>query len=753
MACGGSLLRCLWIAVAAFSLVSCNKSPATAVVVHIVGSDEVRALVAGARATGLRVRARLQVRSGSASGENLTMWRENEVDVVSANPILLDATLTPTNNDASRLYEVIGSVLVGDTVRGQVRAKSGYARGRVLYLRLEVVRDCSLTETRPTCSENETCDAAGGCVNASRPASSLPDYVPSMGAGLDSGIEAGRDVAVDTSMDSIVADVVEENSCASGHHLCGATCVLDTSPNSCGSRCAPCPTPPGGSASCSAGTCMSVCDPPTIPCGSACVVTSSDPLNCGGCGLPCGSNQICNSGVCVDPPMCPPDTNCPMNTYCAAGFCVTGCDDVHDCVGVNGRCDRQTHLCGPGCDNDGGDCPGRTCDTNSGQCVCPTPQVWCGVGNQGQCQTESATACGPECSVCPVPAGGTATCLSNHRCGILCTPPAVVSGDVCVLPPPWSNPPAFLDVMDSVDLGRALAFGVEGATVELFVGDPGTVVHGSVHRWRRTNGSWSRVVGFNRPTPAGAFVNFGAVLDANSQYVLVGDSGDPNENSGGLYLYNIAGGNWGNPAQYTGSVTRVSLHTSNQLVVAAPPTTLTKMLLTGTWSTYAVQPCQRAVMSDSTHFLATCNNQLFVFLATNLSSVSLTSPDNISPGFGDTLAANDRYLFVGDSGRVHLYSASDPSYPRQATTLQRSACASFGSAIVARNNRIAIACGDGTGVQILNAALQEEVFLARPSGASDAFGEAIAIAPSGNLVAIGDPEANAGLGRVYVYSR
>lgn len=43
------------------------------------------------------------------------------------------------------------------------------------------------------------------------------------------------------------------------------------------------------------------CPAPQSVCGSACVNTNSDPLNCGVCGRVCGSGLLCGAGVCYCP--------------------------------------------------------------------------------------------------------------------------------------------------------------------------------------------------------------------------------------------------------------------------------------------------------------------------------------------------------------------------------------------------------------------------------------------------------------------
>ncbi|MFH2011003.1 MAG: hypothetical protein ABI333_30670 [bacterium] len=83
-------------------------------------------------------------------------------------------------------------------------------------------------------------------------------------------------------------------------------------------------------------------------CDGLCVDTSSDPLNCGGCGIMCNGGTECIAGSCT----------CPTGLVRCGTLCV----------------DTQTsnEHCG-GCDNA---CSGlRSCDV--GQCECPDGQEFC----------------------------------------------------------------------------------------------------------------------------------------------------------------------------------------------------------------------------------------------------------------------------------------------------------------------------------------------------------------------------------------
>ena len=114
---------------------------------------------------------------------------------------------------------------------------------------------------------------------------------------------------------------------------CGAACVDPTSdPANCG----------GCGLACEEGRgCVhSACCPAEAPavCEGACVDVGSDPSHCGGCGLACGASQTCQGGTCCaegltacgaacvdlarDPSACGScDVRCPEGAACPAGAC------------------------------------------------------------------------------------------------------------------------------------------------------------------------------------------------------------------------------------------------------------------------------------------------------------------------------------------------------------------------------------------------------------------------------------------------
>ena len=69
-----------------------------------------------------------------------------------------------------------------------------------------------------------------------------------------------------------------------------------------------------------------VCAVEEVTCGSLCVDARTDPLNCGGCGIPCSAGQMCQDGACecVSGVLCNGACVPPGETECG-GVCETGC--------------------------------------------------------------------------------------------------------------------------------------------------------------------------------------------------------------------------------------------------------------------------------------------------------------------------------------------------------------------------------------------------------------------------------------------
>jgi alpha-tubulin suppressor-like RCC1 family protein len=131
----------------------------------------------------------------------------------------------------------------------------------------------------------------------------------------------------------------EVASCDPGWHECGpGDCALDTSPQSCGSRCTPCPAPDHGSATCAAAACGFACAAGHHACGAACAEDVS-PDSCGTSCTPCAPTQVahahtaCVSGGC--------------DYLCDQGYakCTTGCCPP-PAAGLARLAAGEAHTCG-----------------------------------------------------------------------------------------------------------------------------------------------------------------------------------------------------------------------------------------------------------------------------------------------------------------------------------------------------------------------------------------------------------------------
>jgi hypothetical protein len=85
--------------------------------------------------------------------------------------------------------------------------------------------------------------------------------------------------------------------CAATFHKCSGQCFSDTSPESCGTSCTPCPGAPNAVATCTAGICGTTCAPDAKDCNGSCKAVKTDAENCGACGRSCGGGA-CSNGVC-----------------------------------------------------------------------------------------------------------------------------------------------------------------------------------------------------------------------------------------------------------------------------------------------------------------------------------------------------------------------------------------------------------------------------------------------------------------------
>ncbi len=127
----------------------------------------------------------------------------------------------------------------------------------------------------------------------------------------------------------------------------------------------------------------------------------TDPRNCGGCGRPCATGQVCSSGVCV--------TSCPTGQALCAGACVDTQTSPSHCGACGNTCSTPANTmstcsmgaCGSMCVGGFGDCDrnaGNGCETSLGGSV-----LHCG-------------RCGNACRTLP---NSTPTCV-NGLCGTGC---------------------------------------------------------------------------------------------------------------------------------------------------------------------------------------------------------------------------------------------------------------------------------------------------------------------------------------------
>lgn len=223
----------------------------------------------------------------------------------------------------------------------------------------------------------------------------------------DAGLELCDDVCVDTDASpehcgacGVVCDADREClggvcTCSEGRQDCDGICVdVDSDPAHCGgcdAACAGFDNSEGGI--CTAGECVPLCLPGYADCdgelANGCEVDlESDPLHCGGCGLGCSGDQLCDEGVCV----------CPEGFMLCTDRCVDGLNDAEHCGACANACD-----------------PGEHC--SEGHC-CPEGERACnGVCVATDDDPENCGGCGLSCSGRPASTGG--SCVEGS-CELAC---------------------------------------------------------------------------------------------------------------------------------------------------------------------------------------------------------------------------------------------------------------------------------------------------------------------------------------------
>jgi hypothetical protein len=170
------------------------------------------------------------------------------------------------------------------------------------------------------------------------------------------------------------------STCIGGGSVCGdGACNIGEDCSNCPSDCGLCET----------------CPPTLFDCAGTCVDPSSDPQNCGGCGIACSPGQVCEQGACVDSRgscgngRCDPEDvlgGCPEecgSVFCppglteCAGTCIDLSSDPQNCGGCATACEVSemcvsgvcvgSSVCGDGACNIGEDC--SNCPSDCGLCV------------------------------------------------------------------------------------------------------------------------------------------------------------------------------------------------------------------------------------------------------------------------------------------------------------------------------------------------------------------------------------------------
>jgi hypothetical protein len=167
--------------------------------------------------------------------------------------------------------------------------------------------------------------------------------------------------------------------CNAGYHDCSGTCLSDTSVDSCGTLCTPCPEPANAQASCTNGACDFTCNSGYYRENDVCATCNVD-AHCGPDCRTCGGSLTCCTDACYDL-VTDPEHCGACNQYCPT-------IDYSCCSGL-GCCAPEHPIC----------CPGNFCCTPGGTC-CP----------DGCCAAEHPLCCGAGC--CET---GT-TCCNNQFC-------------------------------------------------------------------------------------------------------------------------------------------------------------------------------------------------------------------------------------------------------------------------------------------------------------------------------------------------
>lgn len=162
-------------------------------------------------------------------------------------------------------------------------------------------------------------------------------------------------------------------------------------------------------------TCDPECEPDRRCCGQSCVDVSTDPNNCGVCGVVCGAGLACVDGRCDTQSecRCPEGEVCDENGDCVVECGSTLCRPGESCCGeVCSTLDTVENCgaCGKRCEGESPHCQYGKCVSECAPQTCESQNAQCGTVNDG-CGT--SLECG-ECDEGKV-------CASN-RCVEACAP-------------------------------------------------------------------------------------------------------------------------------------------------------------------------------------------------------------------------------------------------------------------------------------------------------------------------------------------
>jgi murein DD-endopeptidase MepM/ murein hydrolase activator NlpD len=220
---------------------------------------------------------------------------------------------------------------------------------------------------------------------------------------------------------------------AAGLTDCAGVCAdLSSDPNNCGGCGVVCE-------GCAGGTCPQVslgCVSPLVECAGVCADFSSDPFNCGGCGSACESG-VCEGGICAPVQV---SLGCVAPMVECAGLCADLSSDPNHCG-----------ACGNACAS--GVCGGGICN----QVVCDPGFTYCEAFGACYDLTSDATHCGACDITCPSGGASAHECIEGNCVATGCAAPFVDCDGECI---DFSDDPNHCGACDTMCAGGTCIEGV-----------------------------------------------------------------------------------------------------------------------------------------------------------------------------------------------------------------------------------------------------------------------------------------------------